>query len=88
MRNKLHTQIKNYLQEYLEETRKERKITQAEMSEHLCMDVRTYSYLKNGQYAFSLVSFLLLLWELGERKFDVIDDIMYIISKAKDESGE
>lgn len=88
MRKKLNNQIKDYLHDYLEETREERQITRAEMSEHLCMDVRTYAYHRKGEYNFSLVSFLLLLWELGERKFDVIDDLMYIISKAKDESGE
>lgn len=88
MRKKLHEKIKNYLNEYLEETRKERNITREEMSEHLCMDIRSYSYLKQGKYNFSLVTFLLLLWELGDRKFDVIEDLMYIISKNKNDSGK
>ena len=88
MRKKLKDQIKNYLHEYLEETRQEQKLTRDEMSEHLCMDVRTYAYLKQGKYAFSLVTFLLFLWELGDRKFDVIEDLMYIISKEKNNSGK
>ena len=88
MRKKLHDQIKSYLHEYLEETQQEQNITREEMSERLCMDVRTYAYLKQGKYNFSLVTFLLFLWELGDRKFDVIEDLMYIISKDKNDSGK
>ncbi len=88
MRNKLKDQIKQYLKDYPKEMRKEQQITQNAMSERLCMDVRAYSDLEHGKNTFSLVSFVLLLWELGERKFDVIEDIMYIISKNKNDSGE
>lgn len=88
MRKNLKEQIKQYLKEYPKEMRKEHHMTQNEMSEHLCMDVRAYSDLEHGKNTFSLVSFMLLLWELGERKFDVIEDLMYIISKSKNDSGE
>ncbi len=88
MRKKLYNLVKQYLKDYPKEIRKEKQITQDKMSEQLCMDVRAYQYLEHGKSSFGLLSFLLMLWELGDRKFDVIEDLMYIISKSKNDSGK
>ena len=83
MRKKLHDEIKKYLKDYPKELREEKALTQNMMSEHLLMDERSYKYLEHGESGFSLETFLLLLWEIGERKFDIIDDLMTIIKNTK-----
>ena len=84
MRSTLKKEFKEYLEDYPEEIRKSKGLTQQQMSEHLCMDVRSYVDLEHKKSAFSLVSFALLLSELDDEKYYLIDDLMTIVKNVKD----
>ena len=85
MREKLKKEITDYLQSYVKEIRLEKKLTQEEMAERMCMATRNYVELEHCKSSLSLVTFSLLLNELDETRYDVVEDIISIIKNMKSE---
>lgn len=57
---------KEFLAEYTDTLRRQRKLTQEQMAEQLHITSRAYGDLERGKYCFSAIALLFLLLMLGE----------------------
>lgn len=83
MRNLYNKQLKTICHEHIISTKVENELTQAQMAEHLVMDIRSYADIDSGKSSCSLLTFVLYLIYLCPDIDELINEIRLSFESIK-----